>query len=181
MPWNWHAAFHCIGKYSTRTPTGFLYSDLTKLPKRQEGFDFLPEGTNMPTNTATSTIEQGELESEIAASHTHLWKALTGETTVWWPRIFTPMRKPRLPHWKRSSAAGCMKIGRRRRADLVPRLRDRHSALARPRRLHGPALWTGAQAAASGTGRPGRRHDSEIIRFHYRPIGYPLDSPNPNL
>ena len=45
-------------------------------------------GANMPTEAVTSTIEQVELEIEIAAPPARVWKALTEETTFWWPRDF---------------------------------------------------------------------------------------------
>jgi DNA-binding transcriptional ArsR family regulator len=46
------------------------------------------EGANMPTETVTSTIEQVELEIEIAAPPVRVWKAPTEDTTFWWPRDF---------------------------------------------------------------------------------------------
>ncbi len=42
----------------------------------------------MLTDTTTSTIEQVELEIEIAASPEKVWKALMEDTTFWWPKNF---------------------------------------------------------------------------------------------
>src|SRR5450432_1982934 len=56
-------------------------SKLTDLKSRIEGEDML-------TETIPSTIEQVELEIEIAASPEQVWKALVEDTTFWWPKSF---------------------------------------------------------------------------------------------
>jgi len=60
---------------------GLWASKLTDLKSRIEG-----EG--MLTDAMTSTIEQVELEIEIAASPEKVWKALMEDTTFWWPKSF---------------------------------------------------------------------------------------------
>ena len=46
------------------------------------------EGETMLTETVASTIEQVEVEIEIAATPERVWKALVEDTTFWWPKEF---------------------------------------------------------------------------------------------
>lgn len=46
------------------------------------------EGENMLTATVASTVEQVEVEIEIAANPERVWKALVEDTNFWWPKDF---------------------------------------------------------------------------------------------
>jgi len=46
------------------------------------------EGEGMQAEAVTSTVEQVELEIEIAATPERVWKSLVEETTFWWPKDF---------------------------------------------------------------------------------------------
>src|ERR1700730_18414788 len=46
------------------------------------------EGENVLTETVASTIEQVEVEIEIAATPERVWKALVEDTAFWWPEEF---------------------------------------------------------------------------------------------
>src|SRR4051794_15154403 len=46
------------------------------------------EGERMQAEAVASTIEQVELEIEIAATPERVWSSLVEETTFWWPKDF---------------------------------------------------------------------------------------------
>ena len=56
------------------------------------------EGETMPPRTLT--LEQVELQVNIAAPPERVWKALTEETTLWWPKDFYTSPRTRGVHWE---------------------------------------------------------------------------------
>jgi hypothetical protein len=100
---------------------------------RAKSHVFRPGGRS-PRSEPESTVEQVELEIEIAASPRRVWKPLTEETPFWWPRDFYTKPKAKGFHIE-------AKLGGKMYEDcggdglIVPRLRDRRGALARPSKV----------------------------------------------